>query len=244
MQVNHKANMLKAISGQTIETLPWAPRLDLWFRANKLAGTLPKAHRSSTLIELVDALDRRASQYSGGMKRRLELARGLMTEPEVLFLDEPTQGLDPQNRSGIWDYILHLRQETGITLLLTTHYMQEASILADRVGIIDHGKLVVEGMPDDLVREMGADVITLCGQGSLDEAPSAIESTEYVSHLVAHETEDEWCMQIGVDVGDKRLAGLVSLVANHNLSITSADVHRPTLEDVFLAYTGRAFRDV
>src|SRR5690606_39031144 len=102
------------------------------------------------LVELTDALDRKAGTYSGGMKRRLELARGLLSAPQILFLDEPTQGLDPQNRSSIWRHIRRLRDEQGITVLLTTHYMEEAEALADRVGIIDHGQLVVEGRPGDL----------------------------------------------------------------------------------------------
>ncbi|MFC2057287.1 ATP-binding cassette domain-containing protein, partial [Chloroflexota bacterium] len=97
------------------------------------------------LVELEEASDRKIKTYSGGMKRRLELARGLMTSPEVLFLDEPTTGLDPQNRANIWDYIKNLKEQSGLTLLLTTHYMDEAEALADQVSIIDHGHIVVEG---------------------------------------------------------------------------------------------------
>jgi ABC-2 type transport system ATP-binding protein len=99
------------------------------------------------------------------MKRRLELARGLMTEPEILFLDEPTLGLDPQNRAGIWHYIRDLKARRGMTLLLTTHYMDEAEQLADHVGIIDNGRIITEGSPQHLVEQMGADVLRIHGQG-------------------------------------------------------------------------------
>jgi ABC-2 type transport system ATP-binding protein len=210
----------------------------------------------SELVELSDAIDRRVSSFSGGMKRRLELARGLMTDPDVLFLDEPTQGLDPQNRAGIWTYIQDLRQETGLTLLLTTHYMEEAETLADRVGIIDGGRLVAEGEPRRLVSEMGADVITFCGLGPLDGFVEAVRQLPYVTQVVEHarheaaengpdtpERPADWCIQAGVDHGDQRLAQLVKLAGDHNTAITNVSVSRPTLADVFLARTGHAMRD-
>ena len=119
------------------------------------------------LVELDEAADRQAKTYSGGMKRRLELARALMTSPEVLFLDEPTLGLDPQTRARVWDYLRTLKEESGMTLLLTTHYMDEAEELADFVGIIDMGKLVTEGTPQALIEKMGADTIHVIGRGHL-----------------------------------------------------------------------------
>lgn len=137
------------------------------------------------LVELSGDLDRPASGYSGGMKRRLELARGLMTRPQLLFLDEPTQGLDPHNRAGIWRYIRRLRDEAGITLLLTTHYMDEADQLADRVGIVDHGKLIVEGTPADLVRGLGADVINIRGIGDAAPVLAAAQAQPYVVQVNA-----------------------------------------------------------
>ncbi|MFM7581213.1 MAG: ABC transporter ATP-binding protein, partial [Caldilinea sp.] len=122
----------------------------------------------AALVELSDVLDRKTGTYSGGMKRRLELARGLLPSPQVLFLDEPTQGLDPQNRAGIWRYLRQLREEEGITLLLTTHSMEEAESLADRVGILDDGELLLTGSPAELIGQMGADVVTLAGTGDAD----------------------------------------------------------------------------
>ena len=136
--------------------------------------SMSKADRQSkieellALVELEEAADRQAKTYSGGMKRRLELARALMTTPEVLFLDEPTLGLDPQTRTRIWDYLRDLKETGGMTLLLTTHYMDEAEQLADTVGIIDQGKLVAEGSPHELIAQMGADTIHVIGEGERD----------------------------------------------------------------------------
>ena len=207
------------------------------------------------LVELTDALDRKAARYSGGMKRRLELARGLMTEPQVLFLDEPTQGLDPQNRAGIWTYIRRLREEKGITLLLTTHYMDEAETLADRVGIIDGGKLVAEGRPADLVRAMGADVISVKGKGLPNHLMQRLHFMPFVQHVnhvaeppqsnggQSRPAEEEFTLQIGVDFGDRRLAEVVRAAVESNVHVHEIAVARPTLGDVFLSHTGRALRD-
>ncbi len=221
----------------------------------------PKPERSARIEELADlveltaVLDRKAAGYSGGMKRRLELARGLMTRPQILFLDEPTQGLDPQNRAGIWRYIQRLRGETGLTLLLTTHYMEEADALADRVGIIDGGQLVVEGAPAELKRAMGADVVTISGRGDAPAYLELLEAEPYVTHTAEHSLPhsadrdkagvecDQWRLQIGVDSGDRRLARLLALAAEPGLHISEVSVSRPSLADVFLAHTGRALRD-
>jgi ABC-2 type transport system ATP-binding protein len=163
------------------------------------------------LVELDEAADRRTNTYSGGMKRRLELARGLMTDPDVLFLDEPTQGLDPQNRAKIWEYIRNLKEESGMTLLLTTHYMEEAEALADRVGIIDHGKVVAEGSPHELTRKMGSDVLRIQGRGEFTTFCREVEALPYVESCSAA----NGLLQIGVDSGNKRLADVVT-VANSN----------------------------
>jgi len=198
----------------------------------------------ASLVELTDVLDRKASKYSGGMKRRLELARGLMTEPMVLFLDEPTQGLDPQNRAGIWRYIRRLRDEKGITLLLTTHYMEEAEALADRVGIIDHGQLIVEGTPAELVRQMGADIVSVQGDGSVEDFVQQAQTQPYITQVSQHTLNDEaWLIQIGVDAGDRRLVELINLAMSCNFHIHEVSVAKPSLADVFLAHTGHELRD-
>jgi ABC-2 type transport system ATP-binding protein len=173
-----------------------------------------------------------------------------MTLPEVLFLDEPTQGLDPQNRANIWAYIQTLRRELGLTILLTTHYMEEAEFLADRVGIVDHGKLIVEGVPADLARSLGADVVTLTVAGPVAAFQSSTAALPYISHTT-HQPEPQpgdsdpapVTIQLGVDNGDRRLAEIVALAASSALTIHTISVSKPTLSDVFFAHTGRALRD-
>jgi ABC-2 type transport system ATP-binding protein len=177
------------------------------------------------------------------MRRRLELARGLLPAPQVLFLDEPTQGLDPQNRASIWRHIRRLRDEQGLTLLLTTHYMEEAETLADRVGIIDHGQLLVEGAPSALIREMGADVIMLAGTGDAAAVQQQLAGVPAISHLTYHASDDNVRFQLGVDSGERRLAEVIGTVLATGFAIHEVSVHRPTLGDVFLAYTGEQLRD-
>ncbi|MFC1967672.1 ATP-binding cassette domain-containing protein [Chloroflexota bacterium] len=191
------------------------------------------------LVELEEAASRKINTYSGGMKRRLELARGLMTSPEVLFLDEPTTGLDPQNRANIWDYIRNLKEQSGLTLLLTTHYMDEAEVLADKVSIIDQGRIVVEGTPHELVDQMGADTILVTGQGYGAGFVEKIRSTPFVQSV----NFSEGFIQIGVDSGNKRLAEIVSLAQSNGFTIEDISLTKPSLADVFLKYTGRQLRD-
>jgi len=191
------------------------------------------------LVELEEAADRVITTYSGGMKRRLELIRGLMTSPSVLFLDEPTLGLDPQSRARIGDYILDLKEKGGLTVLLTTHYMDEAEQLADKVGIIDHGKILVEGTPGELVEQMGADVIIIQGSGDSEkfvEKVNALPYTEMVS-------SSNGIIQIGVGSGSRRLVEILSQAHEAGYQVEDVSVSKPSLGDVFLKYTGRQFRD-
>jgi ABC-2 type transport system ATP-binding protein len=201
-----------------------------------------RRRRIAELVELVqlgEAIDRRVRGYSGGMKRRLELARGLMTDPEVLFLDEPTQGLDPQNRVGIWGYIRELNRTRGLSLLLTTHYMDEAEALASRVGIVDHGRLVAEGAPDALVAALGADLIRVRGQGDRAHFASQVAKLPFVSRVDTDEAGG--AVLVYVDSGSRRLVEVVG--ASNGFRVDDVTVARPGLGDVFLHYTGRALRD-
>jgi ABC-2 type transport system ATP-binding protein len=205
----------------------------------------PRAQRQQRIAELVqlvqlhDAADRLVKTYSGGMKRRLVRARGLMTNPQVLFLDEPTQGLDPQNRATIWDYIRTLQRENGLTLLLTTHYMEEAEALADTVGIIDHGLKVAEGTPGALVAELGADLIRITGHGDSAHLIDTLRALPFVDRV----TPGEGLIEVGVDSGSRRLAEVVAQASGNGFVIEDVAVTRPSLGDVFLKYTGRALRD-
>jgi ABC-2 type transport system ATP-binding protein len=203
------------------------------------SSRLAKIETLLNLVELEEAADRRTNMYSGGMKRRLELARGLITDPMVLFLDEPTQGLDPQNRVNIWAYIRALKENTNMTLLLTTHYMEEAEALADRVGIMDHGQIVVEGSPRELINQMGADNVQIFGQGNRDAFGDQIKALPYVESFHA----SEGILQIGVDAGNRRLAEIVKTANQSGYEIEDISVARPSLGDVFLKYTGRQLRD-
>lgn len=191
------------------------------------------------LVELEDAADRRTNTYSGGMKRRLELARGLMTEPDVLFLDEPTQGLDPQNRANIWEYIRNLKANTNMTLLLTTHYMDEAEALADRVAIIDHGKIVVEGTPKELIDQMGADIFYVNGTGNKEEFVAQVQTLPFVQGVDG----GNGVIQISTESGSGRLIEILKISQAVDFHIDDVSSAKPTLGDVFLKYTGRQLRD-
>jgi ABC-2 type transport system ATP-binding protein len=191
------------------------------------------------LVELEDAADRKIKTYSGGMKRRLELIRGLMTEPSVLFLDEPTLGLDPQSRARLGDYIRDLKEKQGLTVLLTTHYMDEAQLLSDKVGIMDHGKIIAEGTPQELIQQMGADVIQIQGQGESHQFMAALQALPFARTV----SDTDGLIQVGVDTGNRRLVEVVSVASDQGYRIEDISVAKPSLGDVFLKYTGRQFRD-
>ncbi len=185
------------------------------------------------MVELADRKDNLVKTFSGGMKRRLEIARGLLHYPKVLFLDEPTIGLDPQTRSHIWKYIMDLKKSQNITVFLTTHYMDEAEY-CDRVAIIDRGKLVVLDTPSNLKRAVGGDVIRLKTE---DDGQAATEIRQKYGIEVAQDKEGIF---FSVTSGDEFLAPFIK---DFSVPILSIGMSRPTLNDVFLKFTGRALRD-
>ncbi len=193
------------------------------------------------LVQLTDVLDRKVKTYSGGMKRRLELARGLLTSPQLLMLDEPTEGLDPQNRAGIWQYLRMLRAEQGLTVLLTTHLMEEAEVLADRVAIIDHGRIVAEDAPRGLTAALGADVIRVTVAGDLAAAQAAAAALDGVQRVDAAAAGR--LLAVYVDDAGRRVAALLAALQPLNLTVEDVTLARPTLGDAFLHATGRALRD-
>lgn len=217
------------------ETLDFHARLYKMGKAERWA----KITELLELVELEEAADRQTKTYSGGMKRRLELARGLITDPKILFLDEPTQGLDPQNRTRIWEYIRALKSKTDTTLLLTTHYMDEAEALADQVGIMDNGKIIVEGAPSELINQMGVDNVQIVGNGNQDAFSKNLDSFPYVASL----NQTNGIIQVGVDSGNRRLVEIVETANRSNFNIEDISVSQPSLGDVFLKYTGRQLRD-
>lgn len=205
-------------------------------------GAAERKKRSTQLIELVelgDAAQRLTGTYSGGMRRRLELARCLMTEPEVLFLDEPTQGLDPLHRVMIWQYIRWLQAERQMTVVLTTHAMDEAEELANTVGIIDHGQLVAHGTPATLMRATGSERIVVTLADAASHATMAWQSYDWVQSYDAIGSE----IHIGVDRGSQRMPEILHLLEQHGAQILEIRMVRPSLADVFLQVTGRLYRD-
>jgi|TARA_B100001750_G_C15445431_1_gene565933 ABC-2 type transport system ATP-binding protein len=188
--------------------------------------------RATELLELVgisEAADRRVKTYSGGMKRRLDLGLSLVHKPEVLFLDEPTTGLDPGSRRVLWSEIKRLRDD-GVTILLTTQYLEEADELADRISIIDEGLVVAEGSPDELKSMVGGDVITFTfnNEESVAKAQSLIEDSEI-------ENND---LRITVENGAEKIPSLFSTLQKNDIEVTSVSANKPTLDDVFLQFTG------
>jgi ABC-2 type transport system ATP-binding protein len=200
---------------------------------------VPRAQREERIeqvLRMVGLWERRANitrTFSGGMKRRLEIARGLLHSPRVLFLDEPTIGLDPQTRSHIWKYINQLKRQERTTIFLTTHYMDEAEH-CDRIAIIDEGRIVVTGTPESLKAGVGEDRVTL--QTADDEAASAVLEQHF--GLIARTSEG--CLTFHVAEGERFVP---RLFAELGISIRSVSVARPTLDDVFMTYTGRTIRD-
>ena len=187
------------------------------------------------IIDLGDALERPVGTYSGGMQRRLDLAASLVHNPEVLFLDEPTTGLDPASRAKVWEEVARLNRDLGMTILLTTQYLEEADTLADRVGIIDGGRLVIEGTPEDLKRRVGKDLIIAGVEGTTDAACAALRSVGGVEQVEPHGAE----VVITTVDGPATIGPVALALDGADIRVTSLTLRTPTLDDVFLDVTGR-----
>lgn len=190
------------------------------------------------LVELTDFKDKKVQTYSGGMRRRLELACGLINRPKVLFLDEPTLGLDVQTRAATWDYIRRLKKEFGMTLFMTTHYLEEADALCDRVAIIDHGKIVVVGSPEELKRGLGGDMITLAIKES-EDVSGLIEKVEHVKEV----RKEDGAYRIKAELGEVTTPLIIEALRKKGYTVTRLSLTEPTLNEVYLEYTGRSMRD-
>ena len=216
--------------------------LDLQGRLYGLDATV-RASRIAELVELVDigdAIDRMVATYSGGMKRRLDLAAALVHRPEILFLDEPTTGLDPVSRAMVWDEVRKLNREDSTTIFLTTQYLEEADSLCDRVGIIAKGRIVAEGSPADLKRAIGADVIIArVGADDVARALAALRTVPGLGHVEA--TGDS--IVVGVSNGGTAISPVAVALSSADVKVLELTMRTPTLDDVFLETTGARMRD-
>jgi ABC-2 type transport system ATP-binding protein len=208
----------------------------IFAEANKRAGELVSS------LDLSEFADRRVSTYSGGQKRRLHIALGLMHRPEVLFLDEPTTGLDPQNRANLWVQIRKLR-ESGTTIFLTTHYLEEADALSDRLAIIDHGKIVAEGTSRELKQQIAGDSIIFSFKDDEETITKAMKLLQQQPYVREATTETEQ-VRLYVQEGAAALPDLLRLLDKEGIAPKTIALSEPTLDDVFLRQTGRSLRDV
>jgi ABC-2 type transport system ATP-binding protein len=191
------------------------------------------------LVELEDKASARVETYSGGMKRRLEIARGLMHRPKVLFLDEPTIGLDAQTRRHIWTYVKKLNDETGITMLLTTHYMEEADALSHRILIIDSGRIVALDTPAALKDVLGGDVIELGTAGDTAAFVDAMRSAGWVKNVAAGADH----VRLTLEKAETHVAPVVQAAVDHGVSLSTVSIRKPSLDDVFIHFTGKTIRE-
>jgi ABC-2 type transport system ATP-binding protein len=203
-----------------------------------------RSERMKEVLELVELSkweNEIVQKYSGGMMRRLEIARGLMHYPNLLFLDEPTIGLDPQTRNHIWEYIRELNRDKNITMVLTTHYMEEADKLCNRIAIIDHGRIITIGTPHELKSSLGGDIITL-GLTSEADARALVEQFSTRPGVNTISTSENM-VRITAANGEREIPDILGTTAQLGLTIESVNLHKPTLDDVFLHYTGKDIRE-
>jgi ABC-2 type transport system ATP-binding protein len=198
------------------------------------------------LVDLAEDADRPAGSYSGGMRKRLDLATGLIHRPQLLFLDEPTTGLDPQNRAGIWTYLEDLNKREGLTLFLTTHYLEEADRLCGRLAIIDHGRIIASGTPTALKAELGGDIINLAFKGDeeatqaqRERAASVLRGNEYVTTV----SDAAGKLVVTAREGGRSLPRIVRALDEAGIYVDEMTLTSPTLDDVFLKYTGERIRE-
>jgi len=199
-----------------------------------------RTNRIKEVLKLVGLENKAKFQiktYSGGMKRRLEIARGLMHHPKILFLDEPTLGLDPQTRRGIWDYVQKLNKDKGLTIILTTHYMEEADYLCDRIAIIDHGKIIALDTPENMKNLMGGDVLKI--------ETRDLEKLDKILQFdwIKEKKKSDKYLNVTVADGGSTIPDILNTASEAGIKIDSVHMIRPSLEDVFIHYTGRTIRE-
>lgn len=206
---------------------------------------LGKEERKKRINEVLDLVELQTKakvwveNYSGGMKRRLEIARGLIHKPKVLFLDEPTLGLDAQTRRHIWDYIKRLNKEGGVTIILTTHYMEEADFLCDRVAIMDNGKFVALDTPGKLKDILGGDVVSI----EIDEDSEHLCSVLTARSWITTAKQHNHVLHLTMEKGERRIPEIIQIAQQQAVNVTCVNLRKPSLEDVFLYFTGKTMRE-
>jgi ABC-2 type transport system ATP-binding protein len=207
---------------------------------------LDKKTRQERVAEVLDLMDLKGkedmkiSDCSGGTQRRFEVGRGFLNHPKVLFLDEPTLGMDVQARRNLWDYIKLLNEKEGITIILTTHYMEEADYLCHRIAIIDRGSIVAMDTPEKLKRAVGLNLISL--QIAQDSSGGLVDSLKQISWIKKIEARDG-SLQLSIDGGEERIPELIDFADSRGFVISSIKLYKPSLEDTFLHYTGKTIRE-
>jgi ABC-2 type transport system ATP-binding protein len=211
------------------------------FHQMKTSEIKPRVNELIKLVGLEAAADRRARNYSGGMKKRLDLATALVHKPKLLFLDEPTTGLDPQSRAAIWSYLEKLNKEDGITIFLTTQYLEEADKLCKSLSIIDYGKIVASGSPTELKHEIGADSIRVSLENCKTDGAKAkeiIKSMTGVTEII----DSEECLTVYAKNAGLLIADIVRALDSSDIRLASVTFSSPSLDDVFIKHTGRRIR--
>jgi ABC-2 type transport system ATP-binding protein len=220
-------------------------RENLVLQGRLYGGGLPAVSARAELVmgilDLAEFADRRVKTYSGGQRRRLDVALGIVHEPEVLFLDEPSTGLDPQNRANLWEHIRALRAN-GTSVFLTTHYLEEADALCDRLMIMDHGEIVIEGTPRELKRQVAGDAVVLSlrdDDHEVERARVLVGAEPYVREIIAEGDQ----LRLYVEDGSAALPQLLRVLDGARIGLRSVSLSEPSLDDVFLRQTGRSLRD-
>jgi len=201
--------------------------------------SVPRAHGLLSLVELEKEAKRKVSTYSGGMRRRLELASGLINRPKLLFLDEPTLGLDVQTRTAVWEYIRRLKVEFSMTLFMTTHYLDEADSLCDRIALIDRGRILRIGSPRELKDSLGGDIVEIDVEAG---APDLSDSVSRVSHVISvKKTDDQY--RVKTELGEQTAPSILEAVSRGGAKVVRISIVKPSLDQVYLEYTGRSIRE-
>jgi len=217
-------------------------RAELIFQARLYGMTTAQARQRAdeliSLLELGEAADRLSGTYSGGQRRRLDIGLGLAHRPRLLFLDEPTTGLDPQSRAHMWDEVRRLRNG-GMTVFLTTHYLEEADALCDRLAIIDHGRIVAEGTSEELKRQIAGDIVTVGVTGDQQAALALLSAQVFVREGAI----EDGALRLYVDRGETAMPDILRVLDTAGLSLQTISLTRPSLDDVFLRQTGRSLRE-